>query len=230
MNRDTLKEAIELAETIKVFMGRLLLIMGDNLCEVELFNKDKKLKKGFGYIKGSLVYIYRGKLEKFKKSELEPGIYLDLQREYKFIEPSKDEARIYNVDNISELDLDIISESISQSEENFIQPEDIEVINNNAEVYIPTIKEDDDFLKVAVKKSIIGKEINLKNYKDRFSNQYGLNNAKSGLTKSTKMTVTNFQIWREILGLKWRLIIENDGTDKMNPLKEPIIIDSEDYK
>jgi len=214
-------------EKIRVFMGRLVLTSGDEFHEVELFYPSKKLKKGFGYIKGNLVYIFHGRIEKFKKSSLKAGVY-SKGNEYIFIEPTIDKS-LYSLDNIIELNLDKIFNEVSKDETNFISPEDIEVININAEVYVPTIKEDDDFLKYIVKRIIIEKKINLKNYKGKFTNQYALNNMKSGLNKETKMTVTNFKIWCEILDVKWEIMISDNGTDKLNPLSDDIIVSSNQF-
>jgi hypothetical protein len=69
----------------------------------------------------------------------------------------------------------------------------------------------------------------LKNYKNKFSNQYGLNNMKSSLNKGTKMTVLNFVRWCEILGLKWNMTVEDNGGDRSNPLPDVIEINSEQF-
>lgn len=215
---------------LKIYSGRLAFVVDDDYHEVELFVKGKKLKKGYGYIKGNYVYIYRGKKDKYKKTEMKPGIYQDKHGEYIFIEPDgKQEEAMYSTDNLIELNINKIFEDVRENKEHFIDSEYIEVINNNSQIYTPTIHEDDDFLKYAVKEAIIRKKINLKNYKNKFPNQYALNNMKSGLNKSTKMTVPNFNIWCEILGLKWRMVIEDDGSDKLSPLDEPIEIKSEDF-
>ena len=216
-------------ETIKIFTEKLILTVNDEYHEVHLFHEGKKLKKGFGYIKGSYVYVYRGKLEKFDKKNLAPGIYLTKNGEYVFVEPDKKEKELYHINNVVELNLDKIFEDIQEHGEDFVDPEVAEVINNSGEIYTPEIRENDDFLKYLVKMAILKKKINLKNYRGKFTNPYALNNMKSGLDKDTKMTVTNFKIWCEILGLKWKMILEDDGTDKHSPLPEPIEIESEDF-
>lgn len=213
---------------VKIFTGRTIFTMGDDYHEVELFYKSKKLKKGFGYVKGDLVYIYRGKLDKADKYPL-PGIYKDRLGDIVFIEPEKNDRHLYSIEKIIELDIDVISNHITEKEDNFIDPEDIEIINNNSEVWIPEIKEGDDFLKKIVKQVIKDKDANLRNYRGKFSNQYALNNMKSGLNKDTKMTVTNFKIWEEVLGFKWKMVIEDDGTDKVKPLKRSLEYTSDEF-
>ena len=212
---------------IKIFIGtRPILIVEDEYYEVDIFIKNEKLKKDVGYIIDDMVYIYRGKVK--DKTKLEFGIYND-NGEYKFIEPDNKEKDLYHVRNITELNPDSIFTNIEKDKDMFVQPEDIEIINNNAEIYIPTIKEDDDFLKYLVKKIIIDKKINLRNYKNKFATEYSLNNMKSGLNRDTKMTVTNFKTWCEILGVKWDMVITDSGEDPLNPLPQDISISSMDF-
>jgi len=212
---------------VKVFLGRCIFTKDDEIHEVKPFFNNDKLTVGFAYIKGDLVYIFHGKINKLK-SDLEPGIYIE-NGTYKFVEPSKKERKIYSIDNITELNIDWLFDKVKENKDNFANPDDVEIINNNTETYTPTIKPTDDFLKVAVKKIITEKKINLKNYKSKFLDNYALNNRKSGLNNNTKMSVSNFKIWCEVLGIDWRLEIFDSGVDKMNPLKESIIIDSKDF-
>jgi len=212
---------------IKVFIGtRPILIVDDEYYEVDVFIEGEKLKKDVGYIIGDTVYIYRGKLK--EKNPKHFGIYND-DGKYVFISPDEKEKELFNIHHVSELNPDSIFENIEKSKELFVQPEDIEIINNNTELYTPTIKEDDDFLKYLVKKIIIDKKINLRNYKNKFATEYSLNNMKSGLNRDTKMTVTNFKTWCEILGVKWDMMITNSGEDQLNPLPNDIRISSEDF-
>lgn len=211
---------------VRVFIGtQPILIVDDEYYEIDIYNSSKALQKNKGYIVDDYVYVYRGKLK--KDSEL-PGIYKD-DGVYTFIEPKKSDRELYNINKVIELNPDTIFENVESNKEQFVQPEDIEIINNNTEIFTPTIKEEDDFLKYLVKRIIIEKKINLRNYKNRFATEYSLNNMKSGLNRKTKMTVTNFKIWCEILGVKWNMIVENSGTDPINPLQDTISISSEDF-
>lgn len=211
----------------KVFMNsQLVIVVDDDFYEVDTFIKGTKLKKNMAYIKGDLVYVYRGK---YKEDEsVLPGIYKHKDK-YIFIEPEGSKREKYSIDNVNELSTTGIFEKVEDNVENFIQLSDIEIINNNSEIFTPTIREEDDFLKYIVKKAILDKKINLKNYKDRFSNEYALNNMKSGLNKSTKMTVPNFVKWCEILGLDWEMVIKDSGEDNINPLSEDIIVSNKNF-
>lgn len=212
----------------KVFVNSTPVIVMDDEDEyykVDLYIEGMKLKKDMAYIVGDYVYVYYGKLPDDKIPK--PGIYKK-NDEYVFIEPDKDNRHKYSIDNVYELSPTAIFDMIERNKEAFVQPEDIEIINNNSEIYTPTIKDTDDFLKYIVKKMIIEKQINLRNYKGRFSNEYALNNMKSGLNKSTKMTVPNFIKWAEVLGVDWELSVWDNGSDTINPLPKKISISSKD--
>ena len=206
----------------RIYVSQPVVIIDDDYYTVEIYTKNTKLKKDKAYIKGDFVYLYRGKI-KDKGDISGPGIY-KLNKEIIFIEPEGKDRKLYDIDNVNELSPSSIFDKVSEDVSKFVQPSDIEIINNNSEIFTPTIRPEDDFLKYIVKKAILDKKINLKNYKDRFTNEYALNNMKSGLSKSTKMTVPNFIKWCEILGLDWEMIIKDNGDDTINPLSEDIIV------
>jgi hypothetical protein len=215
---------------IKVFTGRTVVAIGEDFHEVELFDTEKELVKGYGYIRGNYVYIYRGRLDEHNQKDHIPGIYKNRLGEITFIDPeSEDERNMYSVENIVSLDVDRIFQEISTKQEDFVDPDDIEVMNSNRAAYKPVIKEEDDFLKYIVKKVILEKEINLKNYRTRFTKQYALNNMKNGLERETKMTVTNFKTWCEVLGIDWEMHIADNGSDKINPLPKDFTVKSDDF-
>ena len=213
---------------IIIGQGYLVLNNAEEVYPVELFFKGDKLKKGYAYIKDDIVYIYRGRLKKTADSSI-PGIY-KTESGYKFVKPSKKEIEsTYSVDRVISLNVPDIIDKISGNVDDYQQPEDIEIINNNSELYVPTIKEDDDFLKKIIKQAIIDKRINLRNYRALFPNDYALNNMKSALKRETKMTVPNFVAWCEILGISWEIVLSDNGKDNINPLPKPIIYNSEDW-
>lgn len=218
---------------VRVFTDTAVLTVEDEYFEVFAYFKDRKLKKGCGYVKGDYVYVYRGKLGKVSKddSHLLPGIYLNERTgEHEFIEYDKESKKDYHVSNVTELNLDKILKDVSGREDQFIDPDDVEIINNNKSAWSATLQQDDDFLKRAIKLAVNGKGgINPKNYRNRLESQWALNNLISGLKTTTKMTVPNFLRWCEILGIEWSLRLEDNGTDKISPLEEPIELNSEDF-
>lgn len=214
----------------RVFVDSTLVIVledEDEYYKVDLYIEGKKLKKDTAYINGDYVYIYCGKMPDDETS-IKSGRVYKKGDEYVFIKPSKELREKYSIDRVYELSTSAIFDLVESDKSAFVQPEDIETINNNSEIYVPTIKDTDDFLKYIVKKMIIDKKINLRSYKGRFSNEYALNNMKSGLNKSTKMTVPNFTKWAEVLGVDWELSVWDNGSDTVNPLPNKITISSKD--
>lgn len=211
----------------------LILIVDDEYHKVSIASKDiiknkkKKLVKGEGYTIGEYVYVYRGK--KKKSNKLLPGIYLDDDNKRIIIEPTESQRKKYHIDNIIELDTEAIFRQVENGVGDPLDVDYIESININGEKFTPTIKEDDDFLKVAVKKIILDKDIDLKPYRNLFPGPYSINNMKSSLIRSTKMTVTNFKTWCETMGVEWELTIRDNGTDKVNPLPEEFTLYSKDF-
>lgn len=213
----------------RVFIGTTPTLVDEDLdeyFEVEVFIEGMKLKKGVGYIIGDHVYVYNGKYNEDKSTR--PGLYKK-NDEYILIEHTDKTKKKYHISKLNELDPKSILSLLETDRDSFVQMEDIEIINNNSEIYTPMIKEDDDFLKYIVKKMIINKKINLRNYREKFPNEYALNNMKSGLNKSTKMTVTNFVKWCEVLGCDWSMVVTDNNTDTINPMKEDIVVDSKKF-
>ena len=214
---------------MKVYAGESYLIGDEGLIKIKSYYPGVKLKKGKGYIIDDFVLVYRGKKDDMVKTP-RPGIYKvknDGETEYEFIFPRNEiEREEYAIENIVDMSLDAISSVDSDETLNLTE---MEVINNNGAIYKPTIKTEDDFLKKAVKQVILSKKISLNNYyKNKFPASNGLNNYRSGLEGTTKLSTTKFDVWAEVLGFNYKLIIEDDGTDTMNPLEEQIVISSDE--
>ena len=99
-------------------------------------------------------------------------------------------------------------------------------LNNAASRYIPIIHEEDDYLKKIVKEAIIRKNVDINRLKSKMQVSYNLLNMKQALEKSTKMSVVYFMLWMEILGLDFEIKIKDNGQDRIDPLKEPLIYSS----
>ena len=215
--------------SVKVFLGRLILYVDDNIHEVKLYEPGvtENLVKGFGYIINDYVYIYRGR-KKGSVKDLSMGIYKDELGKYIIIDGEMMEKRKYHVDNVVELDLNAMISYLNENKDQFSSPEDVEVISNSTDVFAPKIDPDDDFLKQLVKHALQMKQVNLKNYKDKFSEGYALNNIKSALVKPTKTSVPAFMQWAELLGFGWQIRIFDNGTDNISPLEADIVYTSDE--
>lgn len=99
-------------------------------------------------------------------------------------------------------------------------------MNAATSVFVPIINEDDDPLKKLIKQVIIDKKIDINCLKHKMPQKYGLTNMKSALVGKTKMSITNFNIWCELLGITYEITMIDNGTDGQHPLEKIIHYDS----
>lgn len=91
--------------------------------------------------------------------------------------------------------------------------------------YIPELKENDDAMTRIMKLMIIHMGVVLTNHKGKFDKEYSLDNMRSAINGATvNMTITKFLAWCHLLDLDWEFRLEDNGTDELNPLSEPIVI------
>ena len=95
-------------------------------------------------------------------------------------------------------------------------------MNAATSIFVPTINEYDDPLKKLIKQVIISKKIDINRLKHRMPQKYGLTNMKSALVGKTKMSINNFNVWCELLGITYEVIITDNGSDSQNPLPNVI--------
>ena len=89
--------------------------------------------------------------------------------------------------------------------------------------YVPIINEDDDCLKKIIKYTILKKDIDINRLKSAMDTPYALTNMRSALISSTKMSITYFLMWVELLGIDFSISVEDSGIDKITPLKESLV-------
>lgn len=92
--------------------------------------------------------------------------------------------------------------------------------------YKPIVNPDDDCLKKLIKYVILKKNVDINKYKSTLDTPYALTNMKSALISKTKMSITYFLMWVELLEIDFKILIEDNGRDRTTPLKESIIYDS----
>lgn len=177
--------------------------------KVNKLTDDVKLKKGIAYIKGNLVYPYRGKYQKDKKHKV--GIYKTEDDSIKIIKPLGKNKRLkYHVSNIYTIDINTINDIIDK--EGVVET-DIDIIMGETDtVFAPLIMEEDNPLQILIKKALQDKQIDLKHYKNRFTDSSKMSNCKSALFNHGKMSFEKFLTWADVLDLE----IEINVSDKKN--------------
>lgn len=187
------------------------------------FNEEENLIDNKGYIKDGYVWIYIKKKPLIDKNQY-PYIY-PVDNGYEFSNPSKETLEGFSEKNIYDLSLMSIVEQTKPTDIMYNE-QAINDLNNAASRYIPIVHEEDDYLKKIVKEAIIRKNVDINRLKSKMQVSYNLLNMKQALEKSTKMSVVYFMLWMEILGLDFEIKIKDNGQDRIDPLKEPLIYSS----
>ena len=141
--------------------------------------------------------------------------------EVHFSNPEKSVFDTFNRKNLKNLDVNVIIDNTKEGEVLLSEKAIIDT-NASAEVYVPTILESDDFLKLLSKRAIIDKGINIARLKYKMPEKYVLPNMKAAMQGKTKMSTVYFETWAELLGFDFELTIKDNGTDPQNPLKYPL--------
>lgn len=190
----------------------------------EGIEKDIKFypKKGYVREEDGEVFVYYE--DKKDKPTMLPSFTIEDGKPIYNVGNPKYEG-IMNISNIKRVDLEHIINNTSENEELYNE-QAISDMNAATSTFVPIINEDDDFLKKLIKKAIIEMNVNIKALQHQMPKKYGLTNMKSALIGSTKMSVTNFLLWCELLGLNFNIIISDNGEKKMVTLNDTLEYDS----
>lgn len=193
--------------------------------------KNKKIKetgvfidgKGYSDENGNIwIYSYSGKPNNANEY---PYFWINSDGLKEFSEPDEEVFKTWNIVNAIDMDLETIKSSTKEDTKLYNEQE-VNDMNASSAKYVPIVMGSDDFLKKLVKHLILQKDINISRLKYKMSAKYSLPNMTSALGNSTKMSVTYFLTWAELLGVDFEIRVKDNGTDPINPLKEPIIYDS----
>lgn len=209
-----------------------------DLHEVIKNNDYKSFNQNAYYlVDNEYVYKYIGRV--YKLSEVSEGeIYLkDNVLSYKMYKDKSLIARfsssnIYDTRDNRPTETINVEDIIDSYVESYNNEENImatnkDILVNAGNIFIPTIKEDDDPLTYLVKSMIIKKEINLSDYKSNYdkSQEHLLNNMRSALIGTTKTTSINYFLeWCKIMGLDWYIRVWDNGVDDLFPMEEELVI------
>lgn len=195
---------------------------------VDKANEEKEkgvFQDGKGYIdEDQQIWIYCGG-GKPKNANEYPYFWLNEDGIKEFSEPQEIIKKAYSTENMIDMDLVNIVELTEENEELFDE-EEINDMNAAAAFYVPIINDSDDFLKKIVKMTIIKKGIDINRLKGKTEEKYILPNMKAALQNKTKMSVIYFCCWMELLGCTFDITILDDGTDSADPLKNPLVYQS----
>lgn len=185
---------------------------------------------GKGYIDEKTEKIWIFCAEKPNKAFVNAYPYFWFENgEIKKSKPSILMQKAYSVNNIQDLSLHTVIDKTIPGEQLYNESEIMD-INASSSFYIPTIHQSDDFLKKIVKIIIIEKGIDINRLKCKSDVPYKLANMKTALNNGTKMSVSYFASWMELLGCTFDVLIRDNGVDTVNPLENEHIYDFEKDK
>lgn len=180
---------------------------------------------GKGYIaEDQSIWIYSGGGEPKNKNQY-PYFWLNKDGVKEFSDPDPLIRSAYSMEHLKDMSVVSIIENTDPNTPLFDEQE-IEDMNAAAEVYIPIINQNDDFLKKIVKTAIIVKGIDINRLKSKTDEKYILPNMKAALQGKTKMSVVYFCCWMNLLGLHFEFTVIDNGEDTTNPLKNPLVYQS----
>lgn len=171
----------------------LSIIIDEIVCYVqgnaeEEFEKDN-LEKECAYIHEGHCYIYGGKIPRHPQ----PGYFYKAGKKLTFI-PALD-METNKVEFIR--DTKKIKREMSEKENMKEIKDDIDI--TDLRIFAPPIKENDDYLKKTIKLLLQDLQIDLRQYKHKFSKEYDITNLKASVTKEAPMTMKYFLRWLEVL-------------------------------
>lgn len=214
-----------------IFYGRAV-IDADEIYEVELYDPQKELMLNRGYIHNGSVYVYRGELppdNSLTNPTPKHGLYKTPSGNHIFKEGTPKEAKLFRLKNVTQMDPDAFLTNFLENKDDFVNEDDLRFISNNSKIFTVQEKDNDDFLKRAVKQAINQKQIALENYSANSATKHEIPNLKTTVMKENPMTYQRFMQWADLLKLDWKFIVF-DGGDERSPLKEEIVLESKDFK
>ena len=168
------------------------------------------------------IWIYS--YNKPKHKNLYPFFWKE-DGELKFSDPIKIVKSAYHIDQLQDVSMVTIINTTKPNEELFDE-EAIEDMNAAAAFFVPIIKPTDDFLKKIVKIVIIEQGIDINKLKAKTGEKYQLANMRAALQNSTKMSVTYFNYWMNLLNCDFTITITDNNNSSTDKLKDPIIYQS----
>lgn len=191
--------------------------------------KDIEFTDAYAYLHDGFFYLYRGScMRSIRKG---PGIFWDPEsKEYYMIEvdrsnPAEVEKYKLSSEHLINFDQNKILDDLKNNKKEIYS-----AAKNTSKAFIPKLLVTDDVLKRTTKMFLIEKDIDIDQYRDRFSDKNATFNYKQVIKGDGKLSILLFERGLEAFGLKYTLTIEE--IDPNNPvgkaLTHPIVVSSTD--
>jgi len=154
-----------------------------------------------------------------KKKDTSPGYY-DLGVIGFYVSPSDDEKDLYNsINSINFSDSKSIKDIIEKSDN--LKEIEKDILTTADNIFIPKIKENDEPEMIALKESVISKNIDIGNYEHRFGGKY---NNDIRIFQDNSITLFKLKKFADALDLKCTLTIEDKNPDVANPMNRAVTV------
>lgn len=208
-----------------IYTSDMVIITDEDLYQIDLLDMNSKnFKKGVAYIYGDYFYTYKGDLT-YDIEFATPGIYKKGDK-YILVEVSTDEDKAkYKVsDKISNTNTNNIIEMLKTNDDMLV------VMPESIKVFLPELSHNDDILKRGIKQALIQKNIDIDQYKHRFTDKNALFNFKQVIKGDGKLSMLLFERGCNALNLKYTIIIEEVDPELSigKRLENSIVVSSED--
>lgn len=178
-----------------------------------------------GYVSGDIVFRFYKTRPKEIKTLIPYCFPKDGKLEFFCPSGLDDAAENFSVKKLIDISFTrIVNET--NGDENLYDEDILNDMMTARSTYRPVINQDDDCLKKLIKYVILKKNVDINRYKSTLDTPYALTNMKSALISKTKMSITYFLMWVELLDIDFKILIEDSGKDKLTPLKESILYES----
>lgn len=181
----------------------------------------EKLEIGKGYVYDDCVWKYTDKPLVFAQKY--PAISFNERGE--IVTQTDANGKILTIETVLTDRLDMIVNQTTEDMD-FRKENDVTPHASSTAVYIPEIKESDDFLKKLIKTVFLIKKVATTKYRKKLSKAYAFSNLFQGLNNETKISTTVWQTWIEIIGIDAVIILKDSGSDDEDPIDKYIVYKS----
>lgn len=181
----------------------------------------EELEIGKGYVYDGCVWRYTDKPLEFATNY--PSISFSDRGE--IVTQTDANGKILTIETVLTDRLDMVSKQTTEDMD-FRKENDVVPHASSTAVYIPEIKETDDFLKKLIKMVFLIKKVATTKYRKKLSKAYAFSNLFQGLNNDTKISTTVWQTWIEILGIDAVIILKDSGSDNEDPINKYIVYKS----
>lgn len=186
---------------------------------------DTQYINGKGYIDEDDGQIYICSTKKDSVRPIIPTVYIIDGHMTKVLTPNEKTNELFSVGHTFEITLPKIEATTAKNEVLYSE-EALMDMNAATSVFRPIINDTDDGWKKCIKKSILAKGRDINSLKYMTGDKYTLTNMKTALNNGTRMSVTNFSKWCELLGLDFEIRVMDNGSDPDFPLVNDIVFSS----